>query len=143
MQLQRILFPTDFSESGGEALLYATALARDTGAKLIVLHVEEQPLAYGAGHGYYSGPEPEEEDLLARMQALQPHDDALEYEYHIITGDPGSRIAGFAKEQEVDLIVMGTHGRSGLLHLLLGSVAEAVVRHAHCPVMTYKQASAN
>jgi nucleotide-binding universal stress UspA family protein len=61
------------------------------------------------------------------------------YEHHLITGDPATAVVQLAEEENVDMIVMGTHGRTGLSRLLMGSVAEAVVRKANCPVLTFKQ----
>jgi len=61
------------------------------------------------------------------------------FEHHLLSGDPGSELVHFAERENIDLIVMGTHGRTGLTRLLMGSVAEAVVRRAPCPVLTLKQ----
>ena len=139
MNIQKILFPTDFSHCGDAALRFATALARDSGAKLLIVHVEEPPVAYGGGEMYYGMPEPATEDLKKMLERVKPADDAIEYEHHMVTGDPSTAVARLAESEGADLIVMGTHGRTGFTRLLMGSVAEAVVRRAPCPVLTYKE----
>lgn len=141
MDLKKILFPTDFSHTGDAALAMATALARDSGAKLLIVHVEEPPVAYGGGEMYYGMPDPATEDLRKMLHEVVPPDPAVAYEHRLVTGDPAAAIARLAKSESVDLIVMGTHGRTGLTRLLMGSVAEAIVRRADCPVLTYKQPS--
>lgn len=139
MNAPKILFPTDFSHTGDAALELATSLARERGATLLIVHVEEPPAAYGGGEMYYGMPDPATEDLRRMLSEIQPTDPAVPHEHHLITGDPAVAIARLAEEQQVDMIVMGTHGRTGLLRLLMGSVAEAVVRRAPCPVLTLKQ----
>jgi len=139
MKAKKIVFPTDFSHCGDAALKLATSLARDTGATLLIVHVEEPPVAYGGGEMYYGVPDPASEDLLRMLKEVVPTDPAVPCEHLLATGDPSSAIAKLAAEEGADLIVMGTHGRTGLTRLLMGSVAEAVVRRAPCPVLTYKQ----
>ncbi len=139
MKAKKIIFPTDFSRCGDAALKMATSLAHDAGARLLIVHVEEPPVAYGGGEMYYGVPEPGSEDLKRMLEAVVPTDPTVPYEHRLITGDPATAIARLAEEEQADLIVMGTHGRTGLTRLLMGSVAEAVVRRAPCPVLTYKQ----
>jgi len=139
MDIKTIMFPTDFSHTGDAALAFATALARDSGAKLLIVHVEEPPVAYGGGEMYYGVPEPATEDLRRMLHEIKPSDSAVPYEHRLVKGEPAAAIARLAKSESVDLIVLGTHGRTGLTRLLMGSVAEAVVRRAVCPVLTYKQ----
>jgi universal stress protein A len=138
MKLNKILFPTDFSRTGDAALDLATTLARDTGARLIIVHVEEPPVAYGGGEMYYGMPEPAVEEIKRMLHAVVPNDPQVAYEHRLVSGDPASAIVKLAEDEQVDLIVMGTHGRTGLSRLLMGSVAESVVRRAPCPVVTYK-----
>jgi nucleotide-binding universal stress UspA family protein len=138
MKANKILFPTDFSSSSDAPLAYATALARDMGAMLLIVHVEEPPMAYGGGEMYYGIAEPDYEALRRMLEDVKPTDPAVPCERRLVTGDPASAIVDLAREEEVDLIVMGTHGRTGLRRLLMGSIAEAVVRTAPCPVLTYK-----
>ena len=78
------------------------------------------------------------EQLLARLSEIRPIDPEIAIEYELITGDPVTRILAVAQAFECDLIVMGTHGRTGLTHLLMGSVAERVMRRAPCPLLTVK-----
>ena len=142
MTLRKILFPTDFSHTGDAALALATSLASERGATLLIVHVEEPPAAYGSGEMYYGIPDPLTEDLRSMLDNVVPADPAVPYEHRLITGDPASSIVRLAAEEGVELIVMGTHGRTGLMRLLMGSVAEAVVRRAPCPVLTLRQPAA-
>ncbi len=139
MKAKKILFPTDFSHTGDAALEMATALARDTGATLLIVHTEEPTTAYGGGEFYYGMPEPATDELRKMLHKIEPTDPAVPYEHRLISGEPASAIVRLAKDEDVDMIVMGTHGRTGLSRMLMGSVAEAVVRRAECPVLTYKQ----
>ena len=136
-----ILHPTDFSERSQYALRLACALARDYGARLIVLHVAETvPIVYGEG---MLPPDPGE--LLAaaqeRLDRLQVPDANVRAERRLAQGDAAAEILRVAQEAHADLIVLGTHGRTGLGRLLMGSVAEQVVRRAACPVLTMKTPS--
>ena len=138
MNAKKILVPTDFSTIGDAALCYAAALARDMGARLLIVHVEEPPLAYGGGEMYYGAPDPNQQDLEKMLASVVPGDKQVPYEHRLIAGDPSTVLVRLADDEEVDMIVMGTHGRTGLTRLLMGSVAEAVVRRANCPVLTVK-----
>ena len=139
MNAKKILFPTDFSHTGDAALNTAATLAREWGAKLIIAHVEEPPLAYGGGEMYYGMPEPRTADLAKMLEEVVPGKTPVPCEHRLITGEPSEAIIRLAEAEQVDLIVMGTHGRTGLSRFLMGSVAEAVVRGAKCPVLTLKQ----
>ena len=139
MPAKKILFPTDFSTLSDAALKHATTLAKDTGATLVIVHVEEPPAAYGGGEMYYGLPDPDVADLQKMLEAVKPTDPSVTFEHRLVTGQPAREIVELAKEKGVDLIVMGTHGRTGLGRILMGSVAEAVVRHAPCPVFTFKE----
>jgi universal stress protein A len=142
MKAKLILFPTDFSHTGDAALDFATSLARDTGAKLLIVHVEEPPLAYGGGEMYYGIPEPNTDALLKMLHAVKPTDPSVPFEHRLLAGDPAGAIVDLASQENADMIVLGTHGRTGLSRLLMGSVAEAIVRRAECPVVTYKRPNA-
>jgi len=141
MEIKNILFPTDFSHTGDKALAMAESLARDSGAKIFIVHVEEPPTAYGGGEMYYGMLEPDLDHLKELLSQVKPSDPAIAYEQHMITGEPADAVARFADDHDIDLIVMGTHGRTGLMRLLMGSVAEAVVRRAKCAVLTVKPAN--
>ena len=135
---RKILFPTDFSPANQSALEYATALARDRKAKLVIAHVEEPPLAYGAGEAYVGPLATEAVDLKGMLERVLPTDPSVPYAHRLLLGDPASEIVRLADEEGVEMIVLATHGRSGLVRFLMGSVAEAVVRRANCPVLSIK-----
>ena len=141
MTAHRILFPTDFSTAGQAALEMATSLARDRGAKLLIAHVEEPPMAYGGGELYYGIEQPNRDDLRRMLAEVLPTDPAVGYEHRLMVGSPATAIVHLAEKEAVDMIVMPTHGRTGVLRLLMGSVAEEVVRKAKCPVLTVKAAA--
>jgi nucleotide-binding universal stress UspA family protein len=139
VNIQKILVPVDFSHCGDAALKMAAALAREWDAKLLIVHVEEPALAYGGGEMYYGVPEPRTADLARMLAEIRPADPAVSFEHRLITGEPAEAIVRLAEGEGVGLIVMGTHGRTGFSRLLMGSVAEAVVREAKCAVLTLKQ----
>ena len=144
--LKQILVATDFSEPSDAALAYGRELARTFGARLTVLHACENiaARAYGADGFVFAEPELQREvEAAARTQieALVTDEDreALHAETVILTANStAASIIGFAREINADLIVMGTHGRGAVAHLLMGSVAERVVRTAPCPVLTVR-----
>jgi nucleotide-binding universal stress UspA family protein len=138
-----ILHPTDFSERSQHALGLGCALARDYGARLIILHVANVPtLGYGADGGVPAMLPPAPQELRAAAQGqldrLQLPPANVRAERRLEQGDAVAEILRVAQEVHADLIVMGTHGRTGLGRLLMGSVAEQVVRQATCPVLTLK-----
>jgi len=141
MHATKILYPTDFSTTGTTALAMATSLARDQGGKLIIVHVEEPPLAYGGGEMYYGIDEPDQHELARMLADVLPTDPGVLFEHRLVVGSPARAIVDLAEQEGVDLIVMPTHGRTGLMRLLMGSVAEEVVRRAKCPVLTVKHAA--
>jgi nucleotide-binding universal stress UspA family protein len=136
----KILFPTDFSTLGQTALEMATDLAKQRGAKLVIAHVEEPPMAYGGGELYYGLEAPNREEIQRMLNEVIPTDPAVGYEHRLMIGTPATAIVHLAEQEHVDMIVMPTHGRTGLFRLLMGSVAEEVVRKAKCPVLTVKAA---
>jgi nucleotide-binding universal stress UspA family protein len=135
--IRRILHPTDFSERSKHAFGLACALARDRGAPLLVLHVCSPFVIYGSSVAVEVPPS-HLEACRARLRQLDPHDPRVLIEHRLVEGDAGTEILRVARETGCDLIVMGTHGRTGLGRLLMGSVAEVVVRKAPCPVLTVK-----
>ena len=138
MQAKTILVPIDFSPSSDTALAMATSLARDSGAKLLIVHVEEPPFAVGPEY-IYAIPERSADEIVRRLSNVKPADPKVPFEHRYVAGSPADAIVNTAKSEKVDMIVIGTHGRRGLTRLLLGSVAEAVVRNAPCPVLAVKQ----
>jgi nucleotide-binding universal stress UspA family protein len=138
LPIHTILHPTDFSDRSGCAYQLACALARDYGARLVLLHVKPPDVIYGEGYVLPPDPEAERCELLNRLEGLRPPDLTSEVYRVLQEGSPTEEILRTAEEVQADLIVMGTHGRTGLERLLLGSVAEAVLRQAPCPVLTVK-----
>jgi universal stress protein A len=138
MQVEKILFPTDFSRTGDAAMHLATVLAKESGATLLIAHVVEPANAYAGGEFYYGIPEPSNEELDRMLGELTPHDSDVPFEHRLVFGNPASAVVQLAEDEHVDMIVMGTHGRSGLARVLMGSVAEQIMRGSHCPVLTYK-----
>ena len=134
-----ILFPTDFSTASDAALAHAETLAKQAGASLLIVHVEEPPLAYGGGELYYGLPEPNSERIKQMLESVKPSDRSVTVEHRLTMGDPAAEIVRIAEEEKPEMIVMGTHGRTGLTRLLMGSVAEAIVRRSPCPVLTYRE----
>jgi nucleotide-binding universal stress UspA family protein len=140
MQLKRILFPFDFSDVSRSSLPLAQSLARDSGAALVFLYVHERPVELMAEGGIpISSLDADTDAWKQELAKALPAIPNIPCEHHVLVGSPATEIVRFAKETQADLIVMSTHGRRGLSHLLMGSVAEAVVRRAHCPVMTMKR----
>jgi len=138
LPIHTILHPTDFSQCSAHALHLAGALARDHEARLVVLHTVMKPTAV-----YVEGvilPEPEVYYQAEResLERLEVPDAGIRVERRFEEGDPATEIVRVAREINANLIVMGTHGRTGLSRLLMGSVAEHVMRQAPCPVLTLK-----
>ena len=143
--LKNILVATDFSEPSDAALSYGRELARTFGAKICVAHVVDDVLtrAYGAADGFVFADPTLQDDVeaaaLHHLQGLIVGDDALRAEPVILRSNtPAFAIVDYARAHDIDLIVMGTHGRGAVAHLLMGSVAERVVRTAPCPVLTVR-----
>ena len=135
---QRVLCPVDFSETSTKALLFAERLVRETGAELVLLHAFDVPASYDAAGQY----EPARQEIKRQFDELTPLHPEIKLDRILHAGPAGEVICWLAQDQHCDLIVMGTHGRTGLRHLLLGSVAEYVLRHSHCPVTTVRNAPA-
>lgn len=143
LSIRTILVPTDFSASAEHALHVAHSLARDHGAKLVLITSPLPPptplpnIVYDPGVESVGNTAHVKQEL-ARLAATITD---LPVETQVIGGPPGPGIVQSAQGWNADLIVMGTHGRTGLARLLMGSVAEHVVRHATCPVLTIKPES--
>ncbi len=142
MNVKRILCPIDFSAHSDKALAYASTLAKEAGAKLLLVYVEDTQVPLDAGFAGYVPPPDETEQLEKRLNATRPTVEEVETEHHLLFGHPADAIVEFAQSHDIDLIVMGTHGRTGVARLLMGSIAESVVRRATCPVLTLKQPTA-
>ena len=145
-RLRQILLPTDFSGCANYALPYAATIARATNAKIVCVHVVE-PVVPAVGYTGLAEPMPiadiseQLEDSAERQLpklAECEECEGLEVEEVITHGDAAAEIVRVAAEQDVDLIVISSHGRTGLGRMIFGSTAEAVVRHASCPVLVVK-----
>jgi len=146
MQIRSILLPTDFSDCANYALSYTASLARTFGARIICVHVIE-PIVPTVGYSGMTEPLPiadiseQLEDSAEReLPKIGECEECagLDIEEVIVHGEAASEIVRVAKERGVDLIVVSSHGRTGLGRILFGSTAEAVVRHASCPVLVVK-----
>jgi len=151
--LKRILVPIDFSEASAAATKYGVALARAFSAKLHLLHIEprhdleimvERELVVGkylSDMGDVQGRQNAARELLGKALTEQEEHD-LQAEYVLRAsgrGGPSVEIIRYAREREIDLIIMGAHGHGFAAHLMMGGVAEKVVRKAPCPVLTVRQ----
>ena len=150
IRLQRILYPTDFSQHSRPACDYACALAEQFGAQLHVLSVvQDMQIVMPEPGSLFSVPavnmdEARDSAEIALKKWIDPAWVAKNnVAYATRVGTPFVEIVRYAREHEIDLIVIGTHGRSGLVHVLLGSVAERVVRKAACPVLTVRPTDHN
>ena len=144
MKINKILCPVDFSDHSKRALEYAAFIAIANHATLILLHVIEH--MHNHDHFLILNLMPEELNEKLKEQAREkltllahPYQSSVTVETAIRTGKPFVEIVKMAKEFEIDQIVMGSHGRTGISHLLIGSVAEKVTRKAPCPVLIFKQ----
>jgi nucleotide-binding universal stress UspA family protein len=144
--MKEILVATDFGPAADNALRYGEALAREFGARLHVLHVVPNVYATSMdGYGYAAVPQHVQEDLetAARRHMRERVSDEDRQELRARTtvvthNSPPVAIVDYAKQHAIDLIVLGTHGRGAVAHMLLGNVAERVVRIAPCPVLTVR-----
>jgi nucleotide-binding universal stress UspA family protein len=141
---RRILWPTDFSALAKAALPYAVDLAADSAAELVLLHVLTPPVAYAGPEipGALWGELQQKNRVAAREElrrlAAQVKRPKVRVHTVLAEGVPFDQILKVAKRLRCDLIVVATHGRTGLAHVVMGSVAENVVRRATCPVLTVR-----
>jgi nucleotide-binding universal stress UspA family protein len=140
-KIEHILVPHDFSENADEALQRALSIASVYGAHVTIMHAYDvssvgYPDAYFPNFNQFASQiERAAKEEMAKI-AARVRDSSVKVETAVVSGAPAQAIVGFATEPKVDLIVMGTHGRRGISHVLLGSIAEKVVRTAKCPVLT-------
>jgi len=144
MATSAVVFPTDFSELSLKALPLARRMAAVLDAELHIVYAVEEPHIYAT---LDMGPVaiPTAEELAAsaesRLQGFVSEQvKGLDHPVHarVLTGRPAEEIANYAKEVKADMIVMTTHGHSGVKHVILGSTTEAVLRHASCPVLSVR-----
>jgi universal stress protein A len=138
--IKRILCPVDFSETSAAALRSAQELARLLGGTLVVAHVFDDPYAIeGSGDQVSTLVSAYERTMTGKLsELLSTLDHSVPVESRTARGAPAETIATLAEQEACDLIVMGTHGRTGLRHMLLGSVTERVLRIANVPVLTLR-----
>ena len=147
LAIKTILVPTDFSEASETAVKYAKALAEAFGSSLHLVHVLEDLLAHAWAAEVYVASMPSlreeiEKEATARLGAMATDEERqrLNVTTALVAGNPFLEIIRYARAHGVDLIVIGTHGRGPIAHMLLGSVAEKVVRKSPCPVLTVRPA---
>ena len=136
LRFRTILVPVDFSIGTATQLRVARELARQSNGTLVLLHVREPFL--DPGGTLEAGTDDSDFHLMLEAIKLDLTQSDFKVESHCVKGSPGPEIVEMAKDTGADLIVMGTHGRTGLKHMLMGSVAEHVVRRAHCPVLSLR-----
>ena len=143
IDVQRILVPIDFSENAASVIEWAAHLAEEHGSRIILFHAYHLPVEFQQYEGaylppdYWAGVKTEAEQSLRRYQG-ELEQRGIEVEGVVREGYAATAIVDEAASQKADLIVIGTHGLSGLKHMLLGSIAERVVQKAPCPVLTVK-----
>lgn len=147
LHIQKILVPTDFSGPSAGALDYAIEFGRQFGAQLILFHSFNIPDFITTDHygSHNIRPTPEQARAAAedQMREFVKGIDfrGVPFETKIGMGRPAEEICGYVEQQEIDLIITSTHGRTGFMHVLIGSVAEHIVRFAHSPVLVVRGAA--
>jgi nucleotide-binding universal stress UspA family protein len=131
IRIQKILYATDFSSYSNQAYFHAVALASTHGASLTVLFVYTPDMASPGESGGISY-------WQKQLEQIRPVDAQIPVRHVLLEGDPAAEIVRYGRDAGMDLIVMGTHGRTGLERLLMGSVAEKVLRDASCSVLVVK-----
>jgi len=143
-QFAKILFATDFSESSENAFEYAITLATKFDARLIIVHVINEPVDLRGFYVPHISFEKLEEEIRGSAEKMMEKfcrtkiKGFSNFESHVIAGIPHEEILRRAAGENVSMIVVGTHGRTGLDHVLFGSTAEKIVRKSTCPVMTVR-----
>ncbi|HEY8426782.1 MAG TPA: universal stress protein [Sandaracinaceae bacterium] len=138
-EIRRVLCPVDFSPHSENAVRFAVELAEKLGAEVHLLHVYQLPVYALPDGAMMAGPEFTTKvtaELQKALSALAQSFEPAKLPTHLVEGVPYREVVRMTEELGADLVVMGTHGRTGLKHLLLGSVAERVVRSSSVPVIT-------
>jgi len=139
MNVKRVLCPVDFSDSNEFTLAYATKLAKESDAELHIVHAYEEPYA-GIDGGFAAYIPPADlQPMRESLDKVEPPYGYTNFHREFLIGPPIDTLLEYIDEKKIDLCVIGTHGRTGLSRLLMGSVAEAIVRRANCPVLTLKR----
>jgi universal stress protein A len=143
MNIDRILVATDFSECSDAALEFASRLADQSDAQLFIIHVDDVANAHqhttSAANHIATSVSALRQEIRERIRHMRPTIATVVYQHLNATGSSVDEILKVAEQENVDVIVIGSHGRSGLAKLLTGSVAEGVMREAKCPVLIVKQ----
>jgi nucleotide-binding universal stress UspA family protein len=134
IHVKKILYPTDFSSYSNQAYFHAVALAENHGASLTILFVHTP----GFGTPEVHSEESDQQYWKKQLEQIRPVNSSIPVHHVLLEGDPATEIVRYAQDAMIDLIVMGTHGRTGLERLLMGSVAEKVMRDAPCSVLVVK-----
>lgn len=141
IQIREILYATDFSPQANQAYFHALALAKAHGARLTIVHVYTPPPPT-AGAGMVVPPATDADSERAhwqqQLEQIRPLDPAIPVRHVLLEGDAADEIVRFAAESGADLVVVGTHGKTALERLLMGSVTESVLRGARCSVLAVK-----
>lgn len=136
IRVQKILYPTDFSSYSNQAYFHAISLAQKHGASLTMLFVYNPDRATTPGST--GDIEADRQYWREQLEQIRPLDQGISVRHVMLEGDPAGEIVKFSRDAGIDLIVIGTHGRTGLDRLLMGSVAEKVLRDAVCSVFVVK-----
>ena len=144
MKAQKVICPTDFSHFTDAALSYASSLAAESGAKLFIVHVNDLlSTSVAMGEPAFVDAalwlDASRQEAHRQLDEVKPTLSSIDFERCYLEGDPVREILGFAEREHADLIVVGSHGRTGLVRLVMGSVAEGIARLASCPVLIVKQ----
>ncbi len=137
MHIKRILCPIDFSDANRHVNEFASLLAKSNDAE-IIYYFAYQPAVPYASHAYMDL-EKEARDAKRKLEEIKPTVEGVRASWVVQVGPPVSEVVEYANENDIDLIVMGTHGRTGFKRAVLGSVAESVIRKANCPVLALKE----
>jgi nucleotide-binding universal stress UspA family protein len=135
IHIRKILYATDFSSYSNQAYFHAVALAEKHHASLTILYVYVPGVSMPGSTG---GPAPDRAHWKDMLEQIRPVDPSIPVTHVLLEGDPATEIVRYAQDALMNLVVMGTHGRTGLERLLMGSVAEKVLRESPCSVLVVK-----
>lgn len=141
MKINTILFPVDLSENASKIVPYVLSMAQPHQSRVYLLHVVHDLLRWGKVYTPHPSLEAFQDEAVKEAgkavdKFCQEHLKDLDHEMKVVSGDPASEILRVIESEDIDLVVMGTHGRRGVEHILMGSVAENVAKRASVPVMT-------
>lgn len=140
MHIKKILVPIDLSSSTQLQLDFASSLARQYGAAVSLVHVHESPHHF-AGGSFVDAPAPDTSQIAAEFKQVRLPESSTPAEHVLLAGNPADEVVRLADEGQYDLLILGSHGRTGLARVLMGSIAESIVRRVRCPVIVCKPCS--